>query len=550
MNYVLEYYNKIESGEIIACNKIKMQFKKLADDINNPRDPWVFDEELGLAPIEFIEQFCRHSKGKWAGKKIKLELFQKAELQAKYGFIHKDTGFRKYRECLKIVARKNGKSTEKSAESLFMLIGDGEPGSEVYCVATKKDQAKIVFNEVKNMMIQSPVLDKHLRKRKSDIFFDDMFATIKPLASDSNSMDGLNTHYCVMDELHAWKNRNLYDVMKQSTPARDQPLIDMITTAGFVREGIYDNMYNYAANVLEGNFEDEHFLAFIYELDDPEKEWTDPDMWIKANPGLGTIKPFEYMKSNVERAKNDPMYKSTLMTKDLNVRNTIAGSWLSFTQLNNEETFDLSEFKGHYAVAGTDLSSTTDLTCSTILLRRKDDENLYVHQMYWIPEDILQKKVDEDKVPYDVWVEQGWIRTCPGNRIQQSYVTDWHRELLREHKIYVYWHGYDDWNASYWVEEMKKEGFNMEVVRQGAKTFSGPMKNLAADLQADRIIYNNNPVLKWCLSNTSVSVDKNENIRPDKSHNRKMRIDGTVSLIDAYVEYERNKQDYMNLLKK
>jgi phage terminase large subunit-like protein len=200
MNYILEYWKKIESGEIQACRRLKQQYQKIIDEINHPRDPWIFDIDKANRPIEFIERFCKHSKGKWIGKGVTLELFQKAKMQAVYGFVHKDTGFRRAREVFTLVGRKNGKSTEKAATGLYMMVGDGEGGSEAYAIATKKDQARIVFSEAVNMVSQSPALSKHVKKRKTDIYFPVTFSKFEPLASDSNSLDGLNVHNGIMDK--------------------------------------------------------------------------------------------------------------------------------------------------------------------------------------------------------------------------------------------------------------------------------------------------------------------------------------------------------------
>jgi phage terminase large subunit-like protein len=545
-NYILEYWDKIQSGEISACRRLRQQYQKLVDELKHPRDPWVFDVEKATAPIEFIERFCRHSKGKWIGKPVRLELFQKAKIQAVYGFVHKETGLRRCREVFTLVARKNGKSTEKAALGLHMLVGDGEGGAEVYSVATKKDQARIVWTEAHNMVSQSPALSKHVKKRKTDLYFPITFSRFEPLASDSNSLDGLNVHYGVIDELHAIKDRNLYDVIKQSTSARSQWLIDMITTSGFVRECIYDSIYEYACNVLDGTVDDDRFLAFIYELDD-RSEWTDFRMWEKANPGLGTIKDYNELAANVERAKNDPDFLPTVLTKDFNVRETVAGTWLTFDQANNEETFDIAEIENSYAVTGTDLSSTTDLSCATILLMKPNGKK-YALQHYFLPADLLEQRVKEDKIPYDRWAERGLLTLCPGNKVDYSMVTAWYQRMYQEHKLHLVWNGYDPWNSQYWVAEMKEAGFEMEAVRQGVQTLSQPMKEMGADLAAKRINYANNPILKWCLTNTSVKRDENDNIRPIKGTNQRQRIDGAVSLLIAYTVLFNHMNDYRALI--
>ena len=547
MNYIREYWNKIQAGEIVVCKRLIQQYQKLVDELDNPRDPWIFDLEKANRPIEFIERFCKHSKGKWIGKPVKLELFQKAKIQAVYGFVHKETGFRRCREVFTLVGRKNGKSTEKAATGNYMMVGDGEGGAEVYSVATKKDQARIVFSEAVNMVAQSPALSKHVKKRKTDLYFPITFSKFEPLASDSNSLDGLNVHYGIMDELHAIKDRNLYDVIKQAMTAREQPILDMITTAGFVRECIFDSIYTYACNVLDGVVDDERFLAFIYELDD-RSEWTDFRMWEKANPGLGTIKSYEELAANVERAKNDPDFLPTVLTKDFNIRETVAGTWLTFEQIENKETFDIEEFRGCYAIGGVDLSSTTDLTCATLLMMKPGDEKKYVIQQYFLPEDLVEQRVKEDKIPYDKWAERGLLTLCPGNKVNYSDVTAWFMKLYQEYGIIPFWIGYDPWNSQYWIEEMKSMGFTMIEVRQGAKTLSQPMKEMGADLCAKRINFNSNPVLKWCLTNTNVKRDDNDNIRPIKGQSSRQRIDGAVSLLIAYTVLFNNLQDYLNII--
>lgn len=542
MNYILAYYNLIKSGKIEVCEKVNKVYEKIIYDLNNP-GKYHFDIDKATRPIKFIETFCKHSKGQWAGKPVILDLWQKAIIQTIFGFVD-DKGFRKYREVFIVVARKNGKSTLLSAIGLYMLFADGEGGAQVCCVASKKDQARIVFEEAKNMVLQSSLLKKHIRKRKSDLYVDLTFSTFEPLASDSNTLDGLNMHCGILDEIHAWKDRNIYDVSKQSMGARQQPLLLEISTAGFVRENIYDSQYELAADILNGIKTDDRFISFIYELDS-RKEWTNSKKWIKANPGLGTIKSLDYLKEQVLKAKNDKNYLPTLLTKDFNIRETGVGSWLTFESIDNHDTFDLKNLKNCYGIGGVDLSSVDDLTCASCLIRK--DNQWYLAQMYFISEETADKHIQEDKVPYNVWKENGYIRYCQGNMVNFSDVTAWFNELRDVYGIYTAWVGYDTWGANSWADEMKQNGYILEAVIQGAKTMSAPMKILASELDAKKINYNNNPILKWCLTNTQIEVDKNDNIRPVKGRNKKQRIDGTVSLIDAYVVLQRHHDDYMNL---
>ena len=550
--YIEEYWQQIESEQVTACKRLIQQYQKLIDELKHPRNPWVFDIERANQPIEFIERFCKHSKGKWIGKPVKLELFQKTKIQAVYGFVHKDTGLRRCREVFTCVGRKNGKSTEKAATGNYMLVGDGEGGSEVYSVATKRDQARIVFSEAVNMISQSPALSKHVKKRKSDLYFPVTFSKFEPLASDSNSLDGLNTHNCIMDELHAIKDRNLYDVMKQSMAAREQPLLDMITTAGFVRECIFDDIYDYACKVLDGTVEDDRFLAFIYELDD-RSEWVDFRMWEKANPGLGTIKSYEELAANVERAKHDPNFLPTVLTKDFNIRETTADKWLTFEQANNEETFDVEELRDYYGVGGVDLSATTDLTYAAIIVMKPGSDKKYIIGQAFMPGDTIEQRSKEDKVPYDKWAQRGLITLCPGNKVDYRYVTEWFQQMKDEYGIIGYWTGYDSWNSPAWVEDMEnrlgyKNKNNLLPVIMGAKTLSAPMKLLGADLSSKDIVYDNNPLMKWALTNVAIEVDKNENIRPIKGKHQRQRIDPAVALLIAYTVLQNNMEDYKGLI--
>lgn len=546
MNYILEYYKAIEDGRLVVSKRVKKQYAKLVDAIRNPQGVYIFDEQRAGKPITFIETFCKHSKGEWAGKAVELELFQKAFISALFGFVHRDTGLRQYREAMLYVARKNGKSTLLAGIALYMLIADKEAGAEVYSVATKKDQAKVIFDETHNMTKQSPALSKHLKKRKTDLYFPATFSKFQPLGKNSDTLDGLNAHCVIIDELHGIKDRNLYEVMKQSQSARRQPLLIMITTAGTVRECIFDDMYDYACKVCDGTFEDNTFLPILYELDERE-EWTNPQAWQKANPALGTIKKLEDLQAKISRAENSPNDLSGVLVKDFNIRNTVNTAWLTLDDINNEETFNIAQFYKSFAIGGVDLSITTDLTCATLLLMDKTHKR-YIYQMYWLPKANFEKRVQVDKIPYDKWLERSLLRLCEGNSINYGDVTAWFIEMANKHQIYPQWVYYDSYSAKYWVEEMQNNGFNMVRCIQGAKTLSLPLQMMGADLQAKKINYNNSPILKWCLTNTGVLTDRNGNIVPIKNQAAKQRIDGMASMLDAYVGlYEHYNEFVQNI---
>jgi phage terminase large subunit-like protein len=553
LNYIREYVELIKRGKIKTSARVRKVYTRLLKEIDRPPKnfKYYFDEETGERPISFIETFCKQSQGD-LGAPLELELFQRAYIQALFGFLDKETGYRRFRETMFLVGRKNGKTTLMAGIALYLLTADYEGAAEIYSVATKKDQARKALTEAVNMIKQSPELRAVLKKRRNDVYFAATSSKFEALASDSNTLDGLNSHGVIIDELHAIRDRNLYEVMKQSTSSRRQPLIVMITTAGTVRECIFDDMYEYACRVADGEEVDEAFLPILYELDE-RSEWLDPKMWIKANPGLGKIKQVETLRSFVERAKKNPADRAGVLCKDFNVRENGSTAWLPFDVINNEATFDLADVYDTYAIGGCDLSSTTDLTCATLLIRKPNDKTVYVLQHYFLPQARIDELADKkqrsgghsnDEAPYKLWAERGLLTACQGARVNYSDVTAWFVQMREQYKIDCWKCGYDRALAGYWVDEMTANGFTMDKVIQGTYTFSQPMRELGAALQDKLVNYNNNPVLKWCLSNTGKKEQGLNNIMPVKI-SEKRRIDGMVSLLNAWVVYVRDYEDYM-----
>ena len=558
-NPILEYYERIKSGDEVVSRKIARVYRKLAEDIGGSvgADGTVYHYSHSRANhiLEFAENYCRHSKGKLGGQLVVLELWEKAMLAAMFGFID-DEGRRRYREVILIVAKKNGKSLIGSIVGLYLQVGDGEPGAEVYAVATKKDQAKIIWGEAKRMVNKSPELRRIIKPLVGEMDCAANESVFKPLASDTDTLDGLNVHGALMDEVHQWRDGvALYDIIADGTTAREQPMVLITSTAGVVREDIYDRKYEYAEKVILGyddpdaGIVDDHFLPFIYELDSRE-EWEKEECWKKANPGLGTIKNIRQLRDKVAKAKQEPSLQRNLLCKEFNIRETAGGSWLSFDDLNNETLFDVRELKPRYGVGGADLSSTDDLTAACVIFMLPGCSDIYVIPMFWIPENSVERHIRTDKIRYDIWIEKGWVRTCPGNKINPDVVWEWFVEVQNEYDIYLFNVGYDSWSAEMWASKMKQTfgEKTMHPVIQGKKTLSNPMKMLAKDFEAHRIIYNNNGLLKWCIANTSVDEDKNGNIQPIKNRRPTQRIDGLAALLDAYTVLQDNLDEYLSVI--
>lgn len=549
MTEVEKYFGGILNGEIVACDKMKRISEMIIERYLAP-DEYHFDYDIAKRHTDFIEKFCKQPSGD-IGKPLKFELFQKARLQTLFGFVD-DNNIRQYNECLIIEGRKNGKTTETAAVELDLLINDHEGSPQIYNVATQREQATLGFNAAHKMVMQSPALKKWIRKRASDLYCEINYGLIKALASNSNSLDGLDVHGAVIDELSAIKDRDLYDLIKQAMGARRQPLLFCITTNGYVREGIFDAQYKYASDILNGTIKNPRFLPFIYELDSPD-EWQDENCWIKANPGLDTIKSRNYLREMVQKAKDDPSFKPTVMVKDFNIPQSGSTTWLPFESVINEATFDMEKVSHSYAIGGCDLSSVYDLTCATLIVRKPNEDTVYVLQKYFIP----QRKIDENlgsdakQVPYKLWAEQGWIEINEGAQVDYSLVTKWFVEMVEKYDIRPLWICYDRALSGYWVPEMEEYGFEMEKTAQGPFTWSQPMKELGCALTEHIVNYNNNPILRWCLANTGVKAlnkDGIETIQPVKLQQDR-RIDGAVSLLNAWVGYVKHFNDYMQYLR-
>ncbi len=544
MSYILDYTDKINSNKLIVGDLIKREYEQLANNAIKPNE-FHLDINESNRHIDFIEKFCKQSQGKM-GEPLRLELFQKAMLEAMFGFLD-DNDLRQYREVLDVVGRKNGKTTLLAAVSLDMLCNDKEGAPEIYFIATKLDQAKKGFDEAERMRKQSPFLCKHIRKRGYDIYFEMNEGVIKPIASDSKKLDGFNSSCVIIDELGAITNRRIYDDMKQSFSSRRQPMLVCITTNNFVRDGIFDDQLKYAKSVINGTIKDDRFLPIIYTLDKKE-EWLDPKMWPKANPGLGKIKLKTNLQDYVNKAKNDKAFRPTVLVKDFNEYENANTGWLTYDEANNTKVVDMEYLKHSYAIGGCDLSSTTDLTCATVILQKPNDDNIYVLQKYFLPQpridEVEQQEVKE--APYKIWSEKGLLKSCQGATVDYHDVTEWFLSLVNDYDIRPLWIGYDAALSGYWREEMEEKGFDLEKIRQGAFTWTYPLKQLTGLFKEHKVLYQANPMLLWCLMNTgikSANKDGIESQMPVKIQSNR-RIDGTVSLLNAFTCLKNHEEEY------
>ena len=552
VNYVRQYVRAIRAGTVTVSEPVRQVYERLDAEAADKACPYRFSAKLGDHAIRFIETFCRHYEGEHAGQLVKLELWEKAFIQTLFGWVDKKTRLRRFREFFLLVARKNGKSFLSACIMVYMLVADGVAGAQCVSIATKYDQAAIVYKTARKIIEQDADLSALVVPIIGGMEFKLTNSTMKALASKSKTLDGLNLHYCSCDELHAQEDRNLYDVTKQGMKARKQPIFGTITTAGFAREGIYDDMYEYARSVAMGTVADAHLLPVLYTLDD-RAEWTDPDAWAKANPGLGTIKSRQQLADDVERAKHDPSCLPSLLVKDFNVQENASASWLPWAVLKNETVAEADYLNHTYAIGGCDLSATTDLTCATLLIRRPDDPQFYVLQQYFLPKARVEQVEHQGRkeAPYRLWAQQGWLTLCDGATVDYNDVTEWFVSMVQERDIRPLWVCYDAALSGYWVPQMTDMGFEMERIRQGPVTWTYPMKRMKGLFEDHRIVYQNNPILRWCLSNTAAKSSNQrgiDSIQPEKiTANR--RIDGTVSLLNAMTGYYNHEDEFLAYLR-
>ena len=542
--YFLDYAQKILDGKIPACKKLKSEYEHIVYAYQHPGE-YHYDEAKGDRPVEFVERFCRQAQGD-LGAHLELEDFQKAFINILFGFVG-DDGMRQYREAMLLIGRKNGKTTLSAALALYMLLADGEGAPEVYALATKREQAMKLYTECVHMWRQSPALRSVIRKRQSDLYAAASMGFIRALASNTNGLDGLNSSCAIIDELAAIRDRDLYDLMKQSMSSRRQPLLLEITTSGFIRNSIFDAQYDYASKVISGAVKDDHFLPLIYEMDD-RKEIDDESLWVKANPALGTIKTLASLRGYVQKARVSAPDRASVLVKDFNIIANASQAWLPWDVLNNEVRIT-GPFP-RYAIGGMDAADSVDMNAAVLIGRRADSDEILVKTHVWIPRSKLDAtseatRANPDGAPYALWAERGLVTIVDDVRVNKNVFLDWFK-AQRDAGIWPLWIGYDPWH----IDDSLLAGFQAEFgeqvmvpVRQGVITLSQPMKELRAELAAHRINYDNNPVMKWCLGNTYVKTDTNGNIQPMKGRETG-RIDAFAALLDAYTVYVQHADEY------
>lgn len=528
---IYEYYQKIKSGEIKVGKWIHKIYDILIDGIE--QEKWFYNEKKADKCVRFIETFVHHSKGR--SDLLTLELWQKAIICAIFGIVRED-GRRQFREVILIVARKNGKSLFASAIMACMAFIDKEFGADLYCLAPKLDQANIVFDNFYKSISYEQDLMAISKKRRTDIYIEMSNTTIKPIAFNDKKSDGLNPHCVICDEIASWQGQNglrMYEVMKSALGARTQPLIFSISTSGYQNDSIYDELIMRATSYLQGSSEETQILPFLYMIDDVE-QWDSMDELEKANPNLGVSVSKEYLQEEIRIAKGSLSKRAEFITKYCNIKQNSSQAWLEYQVVDkaSKKEFTMNDFRECYAVGGIDLSQTTDLTCASIVVEKGGEE--YVFSQFFMPKNRLQDLIELDKVPYDIYVKQGYITLSGENYVDYKDVKAWFDMLRKEYKIMPVRIGYDRYSAQYLVDEMSQKGYNMDDVYQGWN-MAPEIRYFGGKLKDGRIHIGKNNLLKSHLLNVALKYESdNQRFKPVKMRSSD-HIDGFVSVIDALI---------------
>ena len=566
-SYLLQYIDQCKKGEIIIGHELMLQLDMLLEYFEDPSIQINFIE--AHKRIKFIEEECKHFEAPHSGKPFILMLFQKAFIEAVYIFEvyneEVDAGnggwIRLHQEVLFLVSRKNGKTPLISA----MLLAEwfcGEMGTKILCASNDHDQADLAFQAINAMREESKKVEKKTRKNNTGMYFGNpkrikkkgkfSYAnkgSIKKMSSRSKNKEGRNIKVGCFDESHELEDDSTVNPLKTSLSTQDEPLFIELTTEGVVNDGYLDKRMKEARQVLNKEIERKYWLIWIYTQDSEQEIWQDKTSWFKSNPGIGVIKKWSYLEKKVEESKTSKSTRVFVLAKDFNIKQNNAAAWLTPDEVINESVFDLEDFRNAFGIGGVDLARTGDLASARVILMKPNSPIKYTIQRYFIPESKLEKLSESEQKRYKEWIRMGLMEVSPGNENDFSLVTKWFVKLWKEYNIRAFKIGYDKWSSTYWVKEMEGYGFDCVRVTQDFGPLSEPMKLVEEDLKSNLINYNNNQIDKFCLENTALKFNSQEQIMPMKVQGQDdKKIDGAVTLIIAYRVYIDHRSEYLSLV--
>lgn len=544
-NYIYEYYQKIKDGSEIVGRWILLLYEYIVEALE--KKEIFYDAKKARRAIKFIESYCHHSKGR--NDLLILELWEKALISLAFGIVDA-TGARQFREVVLIVARKNGKSLLASAIMAYLAYADDEYGAELYVIAPKLDQAEIVYHCFWETTQADDELKAMIKSRKSDLYIAETNTTIKKIAFNAKQSDGFNPHLTVCDEIASWvgeAGKRQYEVMKSALGARKQPMLLSCTTAGYVNEGIYDELFARGTRFLLGDSKERRLLPIFYIIDDLEK-WNDINELKKSNPNLGVSVSVDYLLEEIAIAEGSLSKKAEFITKYCNVKQNSTSAWLSTKDVEKScgKAITMEDLKSNYCVAGIDLSQTTDLTSACLVVEK--DEELYVISHFWLPIEKLAEATTRDGIPYSEMIEKGWLTLSGDNYIDYHSVFDWLKEAVEKYELLPLMVGYDRWSSQYLVQDLEAYGFQVDDVNQGYNLHP-VLLEMEGIVKDGRLHIGDNALLKVHLLDSALEADTRNGRLRLKKLSRNAHIDGTAALVDALCVRQKHYATYGEQLK-
>lgn len=551
--YLEEYYQKCKSGEIIIGRELMIELERLIKDLDNPR--YIYTTHDADIRIDFIENCIKLTKSPFFGKPMKLLLFQKAFISALYGFKMADSGFDRFKKAVFLLARKNGKSELCSALALTELIL-GQDGSDIVLSSNDDSQADILYQATDTMRVMiDPKNQETWRNQKGIKCFANGNKIFK-LSQRQRNKEGRNISWAVIDEVHEMSDNVILKSIEQSQSLKENPKLIIITTEGFIKDGVLDQLLSDCRKILseeDDGIAAERTLPWLYTQDHEMEVWQNEKSWQKSNPTLGVVKKWDYLREQIDLASKNKADRVFVLAKDYNIKQNSAQSWLNVEQYDYKAVYNLEDFMGCLAIGAVDLSETTDLTCAKVLLMKPNDNTKYIHTMYFIPEMKLENADDRNAgAKYKQWARDGLITISEGNDIDLSQVADWFYSLYKDYNIKLWKCGYDQKFAKDFLNRMEYYGWSKSnneliMILQNAQTLSNAIKLLEADLTHQLVNFNDNEVDKWCFKNACLKVNDLSQCLIVKSEASK-RIDGAVCTAILYETYRQNRTEWKQMI--
>lgn len=557
-NYLQEYWEKIQSGEIIVGRELKRTIRKLIRDIES--DKYIYNTYDSDLRIEFIESCCFMTKNEFYGKPMQLMLWQKAWITALYSFKNKKTGKRRFKRSLLMIGRKNGK-TELMASLLHAEFWVGQAASELIVGSCNSDTASIIYEAFNTMRVQVDPKQAQTWRNQKCIRNKKTNTKVFKLSDQSTSNDGYNAAIGVVDESHELTTDELANAILQSQSMQSEPLFINITTNGFVDNGYLDLELEKCRKIIDDEDDSkfaESYLAWLYTQDTEQEIWDCTDEYLedceennkpcvlqKSNPTLGTVKTYSYIIDKLAEARSSKSTRISVLSKDFNLKQNSAVSWLNANEYTNISTFELEEFRGSICIGGVDLAETTDLSCLTLMMFKQNDRTKYVHQMFFIPDEKLAKSDDSTAgANYRDWADEGYVtivKDC--SEIDVTIIADYVYQLYEQYDIRPFVVGFDNRFALEFIKRMKTYTITTEQVLQTPFVLDGPIKLLEKELTGGHVNYQDNKCSRWCLGNAALKVDSKGSLLVKPKNNPSKKIDGAVSLVICYEIYRRHKSE-------